>query len=286
MKDIRKKSAEEEQKASLEMALDHYENFPVVSFLVPKHLRKHIALIYRFARQADDIADEGMLPDKERLSLLLRYEDELNRSVSGKPSDKYWESLAETIKEKKLSQIHFFNLLKAFKQDILKKRYNSFQDLLNYCCNSANPVGRLILELYNIRDNNLFQYSDYICSALQLTNFYQDVSLDIKKGRIYFPLDEMSRFDVKEEDFELGRNHANLRALFKFQIDRTREMFLRGKRLTSHLPFPLKQEIGWTILGGQKVLDKIENIDFNVLNIRPKLNKFEYLSLVIKTFIY
>lgn len=282
---LNEKLTDQEYRESLELAATHYENFPVVSFLVPRRLKKDIALIYRFARQADDIADEGMLSDKERLIILNRYEEDLNRALAGKPSDAYWASLARTIREKKLSHVNFFNLLKAFRQDITKKRYGTFSELMSYCCNSANPVGRIILELYDIRQKEIFQCSDYICSALQLANFYQDVSIDINKGRIYIPMDEMARFEVIEEDFELRRNNSNFKSLLKFQIERTREMFLRGRKILNELPFPLKQEIHWTILGGEKVLNKIENIGYNVLNHRPKLNKLEYLTLVIKTFI-
>lgn len=279
------KNYSEEYRDSLRFTDLHYENFPVVSFLVPRNLRKHIALIYRFARQADDIADEGVMPEKGRLGLLYRYEEELSRSLAGNPSGKFWAALADTIESKNISHIHFYNLLKAFRLDVAKNRYSSFQDLLNYCSNSANPVGRIILELYGIREKEVFEYSDYICTALQLTNFWQDVSVDLLKGRIYVPQDELTRFQVSEADFDLRENNANFKALMQFQADRTMEMFRRGREILRFLPFPLNKEISWTISGGELILKKIEKINYDVLNIRPVLSKSDYAFLAFRALI-
>lgn len=190
------------QKA-IDFTKSHYENFPVVSFLIPKDLRKHVAIVYQFARQADDIADEGSYDSEERRDRLKVYKSQLNDAIHGSPSNDFWFSLSNTITSKNLESKNFYNLLHAFTQDLTKKRYSDFNDLLNYCSNSANPVGRIILELNGIFDEDSKIFSDNICTALQLTNFYQDVSIDIQKDRIYIPMDELNDFGVTEEMFQL-----------------------------------------------------------------------------------
>ena len=161
--------------------------FPVVSILVPKNLRKHVAIIYWFARTADDFADEGNMSEDERIEKLNDFENSLNDLLNGKFKSPFEQALHQTIKQKNLTPQLFFDLLKAFKQDVVKKRYNDFDEVLDYCNCSANPIGRLILELFDIRNEEAFNYSDKICTALQLTNFYQDIEIDYEKGRIYFP---------------------------------------------------------------------------------------------------
>jgi phytoene/squalene synthetase len=165
---------------------------------------------------------------------------------------------------------------------LLKNRYQSFDELLAYCKNSANPVGRLILEINNIRDKDAFDYSDKICTALQLINFYQDVKLDLGMGRIYFPLDEMSMFSVTENMFELNKINPNLEKLVKYNIDRTDKILWEGQKLLKYLPGRLKIEIKWTVLGGMAVLDKIRDNNYNVFS-RPKLNKIDFLKLLLKS---
>jgi squalene synthase HpnC len=185
-------------KSALEFAKKHYENFPVVSILVPKNLKKHIAIIYWFARTADDFADEGNMSEDERIEKLNDFENSFNDLLNGKFKSPFEQVLHQTIKQKNLTPQLFFDLLKAFKQDVVKKRYNDFAELLYYCKHSANPIGRLILELFDIRNKEAFDYSDKICTALQLTNFYQDIEIDYEKGRIYFAQDEMKQFEVTE----------------------------------------------------------------------------------------
>ncbi len=270
-------------KNSLELANSHYENFPVASFLVPKNLRKHVAVIYKFARTADDFADEGNLTAEERLDLLNEFENDFQNSLNGNPKNLFWKALQNTIAEKRLSAIHFLNLLKAFKQDVIKKHYENFDELLDYCKHSANPVGRLILELYDIRDEKLNEYSDSICTALQLTNFWQDVSIDYIKERIYIPLEHQKKYGISEKDFELKNNSENFRSLIKFEIQLTRNLFNEGKNLIRYLPSLLKYEIIWTVSGGEEILNKIERINYDVLKIRPKLSKFNYVNLLIRS---
>jgi squalene synthase HpnC len=240
-------------------------------------------LFYWFARTADDLADEGSHSDEERLKELSDFEKSLENLLKGCCTSELESALAKTIKTKNLSPEHFYNLLKAFKQDVIKKRYSDFNDVLDYCKNSANPVGRLILELLNLKNEKAFYYSDKICTALQITNFIQDTSLDFEKGRIYYPRDEMQKFGVTEKMFELKENNLNFNYLVEFNIDRTQQMFNEGKNLLVYLKGRIKFEIMATINGGELILNKIKEQKFDVLNIRPVLNKIDYLKLFIKS---
>ena len=266
-------------------AKTHYENFPVISFLIPKELQKHIAVIYWFARTADDFADEGNLTVEERLKQLSKFESNFTSALNGNPQNDFKSALTNTISEKKLTPSLFYDLLKAFKQDVTKKRYIDFNEVLDYCNHSANPVGRLILELFNIRNDECFRLSDKICTALQLTNFYQDLALDFRKGRIYLAKDEMQKYGVNEKSFELKENSLNLQQLLKHNIGRTEEMFKEGRGLLKHLKGRLKFEIGWTILGGEAILEKIKEINYNTINIRPEMNGKDFLMLLLKSFL-
>lgn len=270
---------------AVEFAKTHYENFPVVSMFLPRKLRKHVAVIYQFARQADDIADEGDLPTNFRLMLLESYRKKLTNSIHGLFDNNFWYSFNDTITSFNLTTKYFYDLLNAFEQDIVKSRYNTFDEILNYCERSANPVGRIILELFNIRDEKIMKYSDAICTALQLTNFYQDISLDYPKNRIYIPLNEMKEFEVSENLFELKKNNANFKKLLKFQVDRTKIFFEEGESILDLLPKELKFQINLTILGGKKILEKIEKMDYNTLNRRPTLSKLDLVNLFFKALI-
>jgi len=270
-------------KNSLKIASSHYENFPVVSLLVPKNLRKHIGIIYRFARTADDFADEGDLSADSRLELLNNFEEDFSRSIKTDFKNDFWQSLFLTIEKFNLTPQYFFDLLSAFKQDVIKSRYNNFNEVTNYCQRSANPVGRLILELFGIRTDEAKIYSDDICTALQLTNFYQDVSIDYKKNRIYIPQDELQKFNISEKEFDNRFNSENFKELMDFQIKRTSGLFVNGKKLLAQLPKALRRQIRWTIFGGEEILNKIVQIDYNVLNFRPKLSKIDYILLFLKS---
>lgn len=269
---------------ALEFTKNHYENFPVISFLIPAKIRKDIAIIYWFARTADDIADEGICTPEDRLKKLNEFEDRFTEVINGNFENPFELALFNTIDSNNLTAEHFYNLLKAFRQDITKNRFNNFPDLLAYCKNSANPVGRLILELNNVRDDEAFACSDKICTALQLTNFWQDAGPDFEKGRIYFPLDEIEKFGVTEKMFELKENNLKLKALVKHNVDRTRQLFTDGKKLTCYLTGRLKYEIKWTILGGEQILKKIETNTYNILQVRPVLNKTDFFILLLKSF--
>jgi len=267
---------------ALKFTNSHYENFPVASLLLPKGIRNHVAIVYRFARQADDIADEGNIPNEQRIRFLDNYRLQLSDSLNGKYADKFWEALHCTIKSFNLTHKYFFDLLSAFEQDITKHRYNLFEDVLDYCKRSANPVGRIILEFFNIHDQKAIEYSDAICTALQLTNFYQDFFVDWQKGRIYIPVSEVEKFGVDEKIFSEPKINANFRELLRLQVDRTYNIFKKGKLLLPILPKRLRFQIRLTILGGEEILKKIEKNNFNVLNYRPKLSKIDYVKLVLK----
>ena len=268
---------------ALDFAKSHYENFPVVSFFVPKKLRKHVAIIYWFARSADDIADEGNENPEFRLDKLNEFELKFMQALNGKPDSTFFSALSETITTLNLTPKHFTDLLYAFKQDVVKKRYADYEELLNYCNHSANPVGRLILELFNMRNKEAFYYSDEICTALQLTNFYQDTKLDFNKGRIYYTQAEMEKYGVTEKEFELNENNLNLQNLVKFNVERARLLFDDGRKLLKLLKGGLRLEISWTIKGGEAILDKITKSNFDVLNKRPVLSKTDFVKLIIAT---
>ncbi|MCZ6702276.1 MAG: squalene synthase HpnC [Ignavibacteria bacterium] len=270
-------------KSALKFAKTHYENFPVVSRLIPKKIRKHIAIIYWFARTADDLADEGNEWEEVRLKNLDDFELSLKNLLNRNAKNGYEFALANTISENKLSQQHFFDLIKAFKQDVVKKRYENFNEVSDYCQHSANPVGRLILELFDIRDEKAFEYSDKICTALQLTNFLQDTVIDYNNGRIYLPVDEMQKFGVTEKLFEQKDICDNLKLLIKYNTDRIQKLFDEGKKLLPFLRGRLKYEIIWTVKGGEEILEQIRKNDYNVFTYRPELSKIRMAGLLRKS---
>jgi squalene synthase HpnC len=271
---------------ALQFTKSHYENFPVISLFVKKDIRKHIAIIYQFARQADDIADEGIISQDDRITQLNNYETELGRSFSNNSSGGFWKALKLTIDQYKFDVENFFFLLKAFKQDVRKKRYKNFDEVLKYCENSANPIGRLILGLHNIHDPDAQKYSDKICTALQLTNLYQDVSVDISKNRIYLPEDELANFNVEFDVIKKKQFSEEFKNLMKYQVDRTKIMFDEGINLLSYLPIRLRLQILLTIKGGQAILKKIELQNYNVLENRPSLSKIDFIRLFLTALLF
>ena len=266
----------------LDFAREHYENFPVISFLIPKNLRKDVAIIYWFARTADDLADEGEVTQQARLENLARFEMEFNEMLNGSFKSHFWETLYGTVKSKNLTAFLFSDLLSAFRQDVVKNRYSSFPEVLDYCRRSANPVGRLMLELFDIRKEDAFSFSDKICTALQLTNFYQDVLPDYKKGRIYFAQDEMESSGVTEKLFEIRQINDNLKHLVKFNLDRAENLFDEGRKLLPFLTGRFRLEIKWTIDGGLSIIRKIRKNNYNIF-IRPHLSKIDFTGILLKS---
>src|SRR5262245_32300253 len=246
------------------IAREHYENFPVGSLLVPKSKRKHVYSIYAFARTADDFADEGYgssgLTDADRLAALDDWDRRLEDCYRGSADHPIFVALAETVKELDLPIKLFSDLLSAFKQDVLKRRYTNFDEVLDYCDRSANPVGRLILLLFDYRDERLHLLSDCICTRLSLANFWQDVEVDLRKDRIYLPQDEMARFGVTIHDLTEKRFSRQYRALLELQVARTKMLFERGRILPALVGGRLAIELRVTWFGGMRILEKIENL--------------------------
>lgn len=265
------------------LARSHYENFPVASFLVPKGLRKHFYAVYAFARTADDMADEeagGAITADRRLAMLSGWREMLIQSFNAPATHPVFIALGKTASEFNLPVELFEDLLSAFAQDVTTSRYESFADLLDYCRRSANPVGRLILLLFGHRDPRLHEWSDHICTALQLANHWQDVSVDLAKGRIYIPAEDMARFEVSEPDLATRPATDEFRQLMRFEVARARELFTLGRPLCSAVSGRLALELRVIWLAGMKVLRKIEEGGFDVLSSRPAISRFERLRMI------
>ena len=266
------------------MAREHYENFPVGSLLVPRARRKHVYSIYAFARTADDFADEGYddasLTEAERLRRLDDWEKQLEACLHGQAEHPVFIALTATIGELQLPAQLFRDLLSAFKQDVIKRRYADFAEVLDYCRRSANPVGRLILRLFDYRDARLDEMSDAICTALQLANFWQDVAVDIQKDRVYLPQDEMAKHGVSVDDLRARQGTEHFRRLLQLQVERTRELFARGQRLPDEVSGRLALELRLTWHGGMRILELIEQQGFDTLRARPKLTKLDTLVML------
>jgi squalene synthase HpnC len=266
------------------MAVTHYENFPVASLLLPPRFRHPVALIYRFAREADDFADEGDVPDRVRLQQLDGFRQELHKIEAGLPSGIPWfATLAEVIGDRRLPVDAFRDLLAAFSQDVTKKRYADYGELLDYCRRSANPVGRLLLVLYGNATAQNLAYSDAICSSLQLINFLQDIAIDFGKGRIYLPRDEMARFEVSERQIAAGDIGGNWRALISFQIARARDLLHSGAPLGRILEGRVGLEMRMIVAGGDRILTKIARVGGDVFRQRPVLRWFDWPLLLAQS---
>ena len=263
------------------MPVGHYENFPVASVLLPARLRHTVAEIYRFARTADDFADEGDLPPAGRLALLEGYRQELRRLQAGEaPGTPLFADLGEVVRDYALPFEPLFDLLDAFSQDVVKKRYSSFAEVLDYCRRSADPVGRLMLYLYGEGGaadfEDCLEQSDAVCSALQLINFWQDVEIDFAKDRIYLPQDDMARFGVTERQIAARRADEGWRALMRFQLARARAMLESGAPLATRLRGRIGLELRMIVQGGRRILDKLERAEGDVFRRRPVLGAFDW----------
>jgi squalene synthase HpnC len=264
-------------------ARSHYENFPVASLLVPPPMRPHIAALYAFARAADDFADEGPRATVDRQRLLDGWKARLNAAITarapgppprdGEPRNTVdiFLALGETIRSKRLPVGLFDDLLSAFAQDVTVTRYAAWDEVLDYSRRSANPVGRLVLRIAGYDEPRLDAWSDAICSALQLTNFWQDLKVDFDRGRIYLPAEEFARHGATEADLADGRLTQAWRAALAAAVARTRAMFLVGRPLCGAVAGRLKHELRATWLGGMRVLSRIEQVDFDVVGRRPSL---------------
>jgi squalene synthase HpnC len=262
------------------MAVNHYENFPVASFLLPARLRPAVRALYAFARGADDIADEGDASDDQRIADLNDYSKQLEKIEAGQPPDTdQFQRLSDVIRQYQLPLQPLHELLSAFRQDVVKKRYEDYDELLDYCNRSANPVGQLILQLYGLATPENIRDSNAICTALQLINFWQDVAVDWDKQRIYLPHDDMQRFSVTESTIANQQCDANWRALMQFQLQRTRALMLSGSPLACRLPGRLGLELRSVVQGGLRILDKIEIKQENVFLHRPQLTTRDWFVI-------
>jgi len=268
------------------MSVGHYENFPVASVLLPAALRHPVSVIYRFARTADDFADEGDLRPHERLARLEGYRAELRRLEAGRsPGSPLFQELSEVVAAHQLSLAPFHDLLDAFSQDVIKQRYANFAELMDYCRRSADPVGRLMLQLYGESDNHNIACSDAICSALQLVNFWQDVEIDFRKNRIYLPQEDMARFGVSEDQIAACDASGGWWNLMRFQIERARSMMLAGAPLAKQLPGRIGLEIRTVVQGGLRILEKLDEAGGDMFRHRPVLRAWDWPLMLMRALV-
>jgi len=269
-------------------ASQHYENFPVGSIALPKHLRRPVALIYHFARQADDFADENEHTPEQRLSMLAGFRHELDLIKAGKKSDSsFFVELSSMIKQQQLPLAPFYDLLSAFSQDVTKAAYQNFDEVLDYCERSANPVGLLLLHLYQKATPENIRYSNNICSALQLINFYQDVAIDydasFHKKRIYLCQDEMKTYNITEQHIATQLTDANWQTFMLFNIERAEKMLQAGKPLGKILPGRMGLEMRMIITGGERIINKLKKVKGDIFNHRPTLKAWDWPIILFKS---
>ncbi len=272
----------------LRLAREHYENFPVASWLMPAAARPHIAAIYAFARIADDFADEGDREPAERLALLNDWQRLLDLAMAGQSDltgndrhDAVFVALTETLRIADASLLH--DLLDAFRQDVSTKRYETWDDVLGYCRRSANPVGRLVLQTTGHRNDTLNTQSDHVCTALQLTNFWQDLARDWANGRLYVPLETVRTHGARLEDLDAGHWTPEWRAVLRDVGARTRCLFAAGRPVTEGVTGRLRWELRATWLGGHRILDRLAASDYDVFRSRPSLTWRDGASIAAGT---
>jgi squalene synthase HpnC len=270
-----------------ERARSHYENFPVGSWLLPRRLRRDLAAVYAFARVGDDLADEGDATPRERLAALDGLETRLLEAVArpGQTTDPVLIALAHTIAEHELPVRPFQDLLTAFRRDAAgdTRGFATFADVLEYCRCSANPVGRIVLGLFGHRDAARAERADDVCTALQLTNFWQDVRGDFTgRARIYVPEADLDRFPGARDAIVAGRATDGFRACLAFQVERTRDLFARGEPLAAMVEGRLRREVRLFAAGGLAILDRIHACNYDVLATRPTLGRGDLARLVWK----
>ena len=263
------------------LAFGHYENFPVASLLLSPEVRPHVAALYAFARTADDFADEDRFEGK-RLSEINRWERSFKDALKGKKAPTLLLAFAHTVKTFQIPLSLPLDLLKAFRMDAAAHRYSSWNSLLYYCRHSANPVGRMVLLIHGIREERLHRYSDFICSGLQLINFWQDTAMDLRRNRLYYPRQELKRAGVAERNFLSLKDSPETRKLVQSAVDYTERYFRRGLPLLEKTEGRLQWELKATYLGGQGILNKIRGMNYNVLQSRPSWSAFDKAVLVLK----
>ncbi len=263
------------------LARSHYENFSVASWFLPARLRQHFFNVYAYCRISDDLGDE-VGDAAASLQLLDQWQAELNACYEGHPRHPVFVALAETVRTFNIPKHEFSDLLMAFRQDQTVGRYESFNDLLGYCRYSANPVGHLVLYLCGYSDSERQSLSDYTCTALQLANFWQDVTSDFARGRIYLPLEDLRRFGVTEDAIREAENTTAFCAMMKFEVERAREWFSQGLPLVAKVDRALATDLDLFSRGGQEILNAIERQGYAVLGKRPVISKARKLALVAR----
>jgi squalene synthase HpnC len=272
---------EEARKYCERLARSHYENFSVASWFLPARLRQDFFNVYTYCRISDDLGDEVGDPAAS-LQLLDEWEAQLDNCYAGEPRHPVFVALADTIRKCDIPKTPFADLLRAFRKDQTVTRYQTFDELLGYCHYSANPVGRLVLYVCGYRDEQRQTLSDYTCTALQRANFWQDVSVDYVKGRVYLPLEDLASYGVTDETISSGRNTNEFRELMNFEVARAREWFHKGLPLASMLDKDLAIDIELFSRGGLEILNAIEKQDYAVLGRRPSISKRRKLALVAR----
>ena len=263
------------------LARTHYENFSVATWFLPKRLRQHFFNVYAYCRISDDLGDE-VGDAAAAIALLDQWQHELDACYEGRPKHPVFVALAETVRQFGIPKHEFSDLLIAFRQDQTITRFETFNDVLGYCRYSANPVGHLVLYLCGYRDPERQQLSDFTCTALQLANFWQDVSVDYEKGRIYLPLEDLRRFGVIEEDIAQKRNTPAFCAMMKFEVERARDWFRQGLPLVGKVDRELAVDLDLFSRGGLEILNAIERQGFAVLGNRPAIAKWRKLTLIFR----
>jgi squalene synthase HpnC len=272
-------SLDESRAYCARLARSHYENFTVASWFLPRRLRQDFYNVYAYCRISDDLGDE-VGDTAASLELLDQWQRELDACYEGVPKHPVFVALAETVRTFDIPKHEFSDLLTAFRQDQTITRFETFDDVLGYCHYSANPVGHLVLYLCGYRDAERQQLSDYTCTALQLANFWQDVSVDYAKGRIYLPLESLRRFGVNEDDIVHNRNTPAFCAMMKFEVERAHDWFRRGLPLVGEVDRELAIDLALFSRGGQEILRAIERQGCAVLGNRPVISKPRKLALV------
>lgn len=264
------------------LAQQHYENFPVGSFFIPKRYRRPIHLIYAFSRVADDIADEGNMLPETRIASLDAWERSLERALHGETEDDFFAELAAVVREFDLSPQLLKDLLIAFRKDSSNPRYGTFDELLEYCRYSANPIGRLLLQIFKCSTETTEKYSDSICTALQLANFWQDISVDTGKDRFYISRSELTTFGLSENDVTSSTRQDAFRDLMKHLVERTEALLIEGKPLLDVTPKELRFEMRLIWYGGMTILRKIKGMQYDTRSLRPALTIADKASIFFK----
>lgn len=262
------------------LATEHYENFPVGSWMIPRNKRKYVHAIYAFARTADDFADEKGYEEDDRLRLLEDWQNQLEHCVDGSPDHPVFVAVRETIRRFEIPVTLLTDLITAFKMDTVNNRYRKMEDVLTYCRYSANPVGRIVLYLFGYKDPELHRLSDFICTALQLTNFWQDIAIDLEKDRIYLPLEDMEKFGYTDHELLAHSLNDSFKDLMTYETDYTKGLFMQGQPLCSKVEGGLSLELKAVWSGGMKILEKLRANEYDVFNRRPVITTLDKVKIV------